>query len=206
MSAASAPDAVRTPEPADAELVARVLQGERDTYGRLILRHQQALYRYCRGMQLDHDTSLDMVQDALLKSYTRLADCRTPVHFRAWLFSITRNLVLDHFKNVRRRSIPFSVLPGVKSIASGETERHELRRTLRGALHSLTPELRDAFLLKHDAGYTYEEAAGIAGVSPSAIKMRVHRAREILRDTLAHAHIGAAEVTIEPRPIVLREQ
>ena len=54
--------------------------------------------------------------------------------------------------------------------------------------------LREAFLLKHDAGYTYEEIAGITEASPSAVKMRVHRARESLRAFLAREGVVGAEV------------
>jgi DNA-directed RNA polymerase specialized sigma24 family protein len=52
--------------------------------------------------------------------------------------------------------------------------------------------LREAFLLKHDAGYTYEEVAVLTDSSPSAVKMRVHRARETLRDFLIEEGVNAA--------------
>lgn len=181
----------------DAELVQDALQGKLDAFGDLIQRHQQALYRYCRGMSLDHDASLDLVQDALLKAYTRLPECRTPEHFRAWIFSITRNLCLDYLKNVRRQCVPLSRLPDAEFISADNSELSELNCNLREALYMLSPETRDAFLLKHDAGYTYEEAAEICGISASALKMRVHRAREVLRTFLTD------DVTIGLRPVVL---
>ena len=183
----------------DAELVDRALRGDLNAYGGLIQRHQQALYRYFRGMGIDYDTSLDLVQDALLKAYTRLSECREPSHFRAWLFSIGRNLCLDYLKNVRRLSVPFSMLPGSEFIASTDTEQTELKCTLTEALDILSPDLRDAFLLKHDAGYTYEEVAEISAASPSAVKMRVHRAREILRTFLTERAVYPAEVTTGTR-------
>jgi hypothetical protein len=62
--------------------------------------------------------------------------------------------------------------------------------TLRAALDRLPNALRQAFLLKHDAGYTYEEVAEITESSPSAVKMRVHRAREALRAFLIEQGVG----------------
>jgi RNA polymerase sigma-70 factor (ECF subfamily) len=187
----------------DADLVIRVIHGERNAYAGLVRRHQRTLYVYMRGMGLDHDTSLDLVQDAFVKAYIRLDECRDPAHFRAWLFSIARNLCLDHLKNVRRLSVPFSMFPGSECIPSPESGQSELKRTLDEALDMLSPDLRDAFLLKHQAGYTYEEVAEIAAASASAVKMRVHRARETLRAFLTERGVHPAEVTMEGAPIVL---
>jgi len=173
----------------DAELVALVLRGNRDAYEPLVNRHQTVLYRHARGMGLDHDTSLDMVQDAFVKAFTRLDECHDPAHFRAWAFRIARNLCLDSLKNVRRLSLPFSEVEGVNDIpAAGDGDADEI---LREALYRLPVALREAFLLKHDAGYTYEEVAELTNASPSAVKMRVHRAREALRSFLIDQGVDA---------------
>jgi RNA polymerase sigma-70 factor (ECF subfamily) len=176
----------------DATLVRRVLDGRRHEYAELVRRHQDGLYRHARGMGLDHDTSVDLVQDSFIKAYTRLADCRDPEHFRAWLYRIVRNLCLDFLKDVRRNSIPFSAFADVDGIADERTSDVELNGTLQQALASLPVALREAFLLKHDAEYTYEEVADLTNASVSAVKMRVHRAREALRTYLVQEGIHAA--------------
>lgn len=166
----------------DGDLVARVMLGDQNAFGMLVNRHQTLLYRHACGMGLDHDTSLDIVQDAFVRAYDSLADCHDPERFRAWLARIGRNLCLDHLKNIRQTSIPLSRLERAGEIPDG---RHagegDVERTLREALLRLPPALREAFLLKHDAGYTYDEVAELTDTSPSAAKMRVHRAREALR-------------------------
>jgi RNA polymerase sigma-70 factor (ECF subfamily) len=68
----------------------------------------------------------------------------------------------------------------------------ELNGTLEQALQSLPVALREAFLLKHDAEYTYEEVAELTNASVSAVKMRVHRAREALRTYLMRQGVQAA--------------
>lgn len=176
----------------DAELVAHVLGGGRDVYAVLVSRHQDLIYRHARGMGLDHDTSADLVQDAFIKAYHRLRDCNDPACFRAWLFRITRNLCLDHLKNVRRLSIPFSALPNADALSEDCVDDADARDVLRGALAALPVAMREAFLLKHDAGYTYDEIAEMTHATPSAVKMRVHRAREALREYLRDRGVRAA--------------
>jgi RNA polymerase sigma-70 factor, ECF subfamily len=175
----------------DAELVAQVRQGHLGAYEPLVNRHQRVLYRHARGMGLDHDTSIDVVQDAFVKAYMRLDDCHDAVHFRAWVFRIARNLCLDHLKNVRRLSVPMSQVEGIDDIPDGGSVS-DLDRTMREALLRLPVALREAFLLKHDADYTYDEVATLTGASPSAVKMRVHRARESLRAFLIDQGVTTA--------------
>lgn len=176
----------------DADLVRRVLAGERDVYSLLVRRHQDVIYRHLRGMGLDHDTALDLVQDAFVRAYDRLVECRDRNHFRAWLFRIARNMCLDHLKNVRRSTLPLSMVPGSDAIEDLRAGTSELDLTMRTALARLPDALREAFLLKHDAGYTYDEVAAMTEASPSAVKMRVHRARETLRQFLTEQGVTAA--------------
>jgi RNA polymerase sigma-70 factor (ECF subfamily) len=149
----------------------------------LVRRYQNALYRYGRGLGLDHDTALDLVQEAFIKAHGRRDQCREADRIQSWLFRIFRNTLLDWAKNVRRteRSILDVDEPaGEEDFA----ERHALRQAIGAALAALPPILREAFLLRHELGHSYEEIAEIAGTSVSAAKMRVARAREALREAL----------------------
>ena len=176
----------------DAELVAQVRAGRRDAFGGLVRRHQTALYRHACGMGLDHDTSLDLVQDTFVRAYTRLDECRTTEQFRFWLFRIGRNLCLDYLKSVRRLTIPLSSLLDCDAIPATTSPNDEMQFVLQAALKRLPVALREAFLLKHDAEYTYEELAELTNSSPSAVKMRVHRAREALQKYLDEMKVRAA--------------
>lgn len=168
----------------DDELVRRVRRGDRDAYGRIVQRHQESLYRHARGMGLDHDTSLDLVQDAFIRGYARIEECRDAAHVRAWLFRIVRNLCLDHLKNVRRHTLSFGELGRDDLDVPARGASPELAISLADALGRLPLSLREAFLLKHDAGYSYDEIADMTQTSVSAVKMRVHRAREALSEML----------------------
>lgn len=171
----------------DADLVERVLGGRREAYSELVLRYQDQLYRQAQGMGIGHDCALDLVQDALVRGFSELHQCREPGRFRVWIFRILRNRCLDYLKDIRRRTVPVDTLPLTDDCddPGAGVERRQLAGRLRRALDALPVEQREAFLLKHLEGLTYPEMAEIAGQSESAMKMRVHRAREALSRSLA---------------------
>lgn len=165
----------------DATLVLRAMNGGHEAFGELVTRYQRTLYRQARGLGLDHDTALDLVQDSFVRAWDRLTECRDPAAFRAWASRILRNLCLDHFKNRRQQTVLLSALPEAAEFPDPRTERDALTRLAVGeALERVPLLLREAFLLKHDAGYSYDEIAAIVDATPGAVKMRVHRAREYL--------------------------
>jgi RNA polymerase sigma-70 factor, ECF subfamily len=175
----------------DATLVLRALNGSHEAFGELVTRYQRMLYRQALGLGLDHDTALDLVQDAFVRGWDRLADCRDPAAFRAWVSRILRNLCLDHFKNRRQQTVPLSALPEDADFPDPRSERDSLTRLEVGeAMETVPLLLREAFLLRHDAGYSYDEIATIVDATPAAVKMRVHRAREYLCTVLG-AETGA---------------
>ena len=175
---------------ADAALVAQVLAGDRESFSFLVRRHQDELYRYARNLRLDHDSAADLVQEAFVTAYTRLGQCSDPARFRFWLFRILRNRCLDFLRDIRRRSVSLEDVDLVaRGTPSDAASGSELRDTLARALDALGPDLREAFLMKHHEGRSYQEMAELADASVPAMKMRVHRARETLRETLIEAGV-----------------
>ncbi|HEX2189838.1 MAG TPA: sigma-70 family RNA polymerase sigma factor [Longimicrobiaceae bacterium] len=175
-----------TPE-TDAHLVARVLDGDADGYAVLVGRYQASLFRYAVGMVRDGDLAADLVQDSLVKAYTSLATCQDPNRFGAWVFRILVNRCKDHLKSRRRHTAPLeedtATAPDSDDPALG-ADRADTRALVERALATLPAAQREAFLLKHLEGRSYEEMAEMLGVSISALKMRVLRAREALQSLL----------------------
>lgn len=173
-------------EASDAELVRRVLGGQKPTYEVLVRRYQEPMYRHAVGMVGDSDAAADLVQDSLVKAYTRLGTC-DPDRFAAWLFRILRNRCKDWLKSRRRRDVSL-VDDGHAAPASDDPvrtlERTELGQVVAAALARLPEAQREAFLLKHVEGRSYEEMAELLGTGVSALKMRVMRAREALQEML----------------------
>ena len=176
-------------DPGDAEVVQRVLRGEKELYGLLVQRHGDLLYRHALRMTRQPDEAADLVQATFLKAYRSLRTC-DPERFGGWIFRILSNFCLDHLRDPRRGHAPLdeAAVGGDPAPGPAESlERSELGRTLEAALARLTPEQREAFLLKHLEGYSYEEMAELLGVAPAALKMRVHRARDALQGLLGES-------------------
>ncbi len=168
---------------ADAAAVARVLAGDRDAFAELVRRHQDALYRYGRGLGLDHDTALDQVQETFVKAFARCDQCRDTDRFRPWLFRVFRNTMLDWAKNVRRSEVSILDLDDAAD-DQDFAERHALREALGGALAELPPILREAFLLRHELGHPYEEIAEITDCNLGTVKSRLNRARNAFAEII----------------------
>ena len=174
---------------ADGAVVRAVLAGDVERYEVLVARYQERLYRYALGMVLDRDAAAELVQDALVTSYQKLRDCRDPNRFAAWIFRTLRNRCLDHLKDPRRRHVPIQAEANRLVTDDADGAEAALRaialyRPLRSALEALSPLLREPFLLRHLDGMSYEDMSGVLGASVSALKMRVMRARELLRADL----------------------
>ena len=185
--------------PDDAEIIGRVLQGEKQEFEHLVSRYQRALYRHAVALVLDHDVAADMVQDAFVRAYLNLRECRDRARFRGWLFRTLRNRCLDHLKDASRRNVRLDdlaepPLDGGESPAD-RAQRRELRTGIERALAALPPALREAFVMHYVDGIPYETMAEVLGASVSALKMRALRAREALNSALRKS-----DVTPEPSP------
>jgi RNA polymerase sigma-70 factor (ECF subfamily) len=146
-------------------------------------RYQRVLYRYAVAMVLDHDAAADMVQDAFVRAYTHLRECRDGTRFRAWVFQTLRHRCLDHLKEAARRNVRLDEVGPIVDSAAGPltiVERERQHADITRALAELPPAQREAFVLRHVEGVSYEEMAELFDVSVSALKMRVLRAREAL--------------------------
>ena len=165
----------------DERIVALVLRGDRDAYATLVRRHQDALYRHALGMTGSPDVAEDILQASFIKAFQHLGE----VHgrFDAWVFRIVANGCKDWLKNIRRTHLSYEEDDQPSSFATPDEEldRTELRSDLDRALSALAPSLREAFVMKHVEGRSYEEMADLLGTTVGALKMRVHRAREALQ-------------------------
>lgn len=168
----------------DAAIIARVLDGSKDAFAILIARYSDPLYRHALGMTGSPDVAEDILQTSFIKAFQHLGEVRG--RFDAWVFRIVANACKDWLKNIRRSHLSYDEddQPSSLTTPDEEMDRSELRGDLEGALATLAPSLREAFVMKHVEGRSYEEMAVLLETTVGALKMRVHRAREALQALL----------------------
>jgi RNA polymerase sigma-70 factor, ECF subfamily len=169
---------------ADQDIITRVLAGERELFAVLVRRYSDVLYRHAVGMTGSPDVAEDVLQSSFIKAFHHLGEVRG--RFDAWVFRIVANACKDWLKNIRRTHLSYDedTEPSGFANPDEELDRTELRTDLDWALAQLPASLREAFVMKHVEGRSYEEMADLLDSTVGALKMRVHRAREALQGLL----------------------
>ncbi len=132
-----------------------------------------------------NDASLaeDIVQDVLLKAYTKQDALRDPSKLQAWLYQITRNSIVDYFRSPRSlEPLPEQIIS--KDPPVDETARQELARCLVPLIEALPSPYRSTLDLVEIKGLKQREVASKLGLSLSGVKSRVQRARKMLATIL----------------------
>ncbi len=174
----------------DAVIVARVLRGDVEVFRVLVERYRDRYARYAVHMLGNHEDAEEALQDAFTRAYRSLSRCEDPERFGAWLFRILVNRCRTIGARRGRRAKTFVVDEGalldaaIDHPADSSAWREEIER----ALHQLRPDQREAFLLKYVEELGYDEMSQLTGIGVSALKMRVMRACERLRELLSEVH------------------
>jgi RNA polymerase sigma-70 factor (ECF subfamily) len=168
--------------PSDPEVVARVLGGDREAFGLVIRRYETGLLRFATRMLGSRDVADDAVAESLVRAYRHLASCRDPSRLRTWLYRIVANRCKSYLARRPSGDVALEDAPPVADATDNEAalERKEQLALVTRALGGLSPEKREAFVLKHVEGLSYQEMTVVTGERIPTLKMRVHRAREAL--------------------------
>lgn len=143
--------------------------------------------RYVRHMGFDQARARDILQDAFVRAYRHLGRCGDPDRFDGWLFRITANLCRTAGRRASRRSMTDLDSVTLQEEGPGPDERAErvsLRNRLKERLGRLPDDQREALVLFYLEERPVREIADFTGASESAIKMRLKRGRERLREEL----------------------
>jgi RNA polymerase sigma-70 factor (ECF subfamily) len=172
----------------DGALVRRTLDGDARAFTQLVDRHAAACLRFATRMLGDRADAEDVAQETFLRAYNALESYDDGLPFRTWLFSILinrcRTAMSQRIRRERRIVADSEALERTSLVAGAPQDSIELREELNRAIAALSPEQREAFLLRHIEELSYEEIMAVTGAGQSALKMRVKRACERLRELL----------------------
>ncbi|MCX6828797.1 MAG: sigma-70 family RNA polymerase sigma factor [candidate division Zixibacteria bacterium] len=174
----------------DQALIKAARDGDKNAYGRLVLKYQKRVYRFVAALLGRTDTAEDMVQEAFVKGYLALNDFEWGRPFYPWISTIARNLALNHIKREEREKpiseiddflyqVPDSSANPLERMIEKENDKRLLR-----AIMALPIQFRSVFILRMFEKMSYEEIARYLNISVGTVDSRLHRARERLIEAL----------------------
>lgn len=180
--------AAKADEPTDAQIIERVLLGERELFGALFDRYAKRLFGYLWHFAGRREDCEDFLQETFYRAYVNLKYCREREKFSSWLFSIGHNVAVSGAKRlsyVYAREVPGETLDGVfrlDDVASNEDlnlafVRQENADSLKELMASMPPKFREVLVLFYYNDFSLKEISDVVGVPVNTIKTRLHRAR-----------------------------
>ncbi len=186
----------------DQEVVLQAREGRQAAYRELIRRYERPIFALIFRMVRDRELAEDLSQETFVKALNAIGSYRPEFKFSSWIFKIANNAAIDH---LRRRELDTLSLEGSPHAATPEAmqatalqignreespleavEARELGSAIEAAIGRLRPEYRSGILLRHVEGRAYEEIAEILDLPLGTVKTYIHRARNELRQMLAH--------------------
>lgn len=171
----------------DAVLAARAGQGRLDAFEELARRHYRAVYHVAFRMLGRTADAEDATQEAFERAWKGIRGFRGEAAFRTWMYRIVTNICLKK-RDRARPTLPFDEALDSPEEAGTRPDRvvEEASRSaaLNEAIGRLTPEQRVPLVLREFGGCSYEEIAGVTGISVQAVRGRLHRARLELMEAM----------------------
>ena len=172
----------------DRDLVLAARKGDVDAYNRLVSRWEKRVYNYLLRVVRDREDALDLSQETFLKAYQHLGKLDDVDRFPRWLFRIAHN---EAFTQFRRERPEVDEEPAEQSaghaipVAGSAVYPLELGLAVERALDGLSPEQREAVVLKVYQGFKFEEIAQVQSCPVSTVKSRLYSAFDQLKNVLA---------------------
>ena len=171
----------------DAQLVQQCLQGDASAWEELVRRHTRRIFNICYRFTGNGTEAEDLSQDVFLRVYRTLGSYRS-AHggFATWVTSVTRNLLIDHYRRTKRDRLTDSLDDAMPVVENKESAGRrpdqqlllgELSSQVQAGLAKLSPDLREAVILRDLQQLEYAEIQAVLSVPEGTVKSRINRGR-----------------------------
>lgn len=171
----------------EAEVIARCLEGDNRAWEELVRLYTRRVYNFCYRFTGNWQEAEDLTQEAFMKVYRTLKSYkRQEGAFSTWLMSVTRNLLVDHYRKHKKESGDVALEevfetvetnPAPMKSAVEELSTRDRIEMVRWGLSKLSPDLREAVLLRDCEEMRYGEIAMVLKVPEGTVKSRINRGR-----------------------------
>lgn len=177
---------------ADAPLVARLKNGDEGAFERLIERYQRPVYQFSYRYLRNEADAEEVAQEVFVRVFRHIRRFEPRAKFSTWLYTIARNLCLNALRSRRGYEISLDDdedgrqrdLPSPWKDPLERRQSRELGEAIAEAVAALPVNLREAVVLCKYQGMKYTDAADILGCTEGAVKLRIHRAKALLAESL----------------------
>jgi RNA polymerase sigma-70 factor (ECF subfamily) len=175
-------------ESVDQSLVSRCLGGDEAAWEELVRQHTRQVYGLCFRFTNSAQEAQDLTQEVFLRVFKTIKTFRsTEGSFGTWLARVTRNLLIDHYRRTRQQRITDSIedqLPVLEQVGTTGAARpdqalagREASEILQATLQKLSPDLREAVILRDLQEMEYREIADVLDIPEGTVKSRINRGR-----------------------------
>ncbi|MBN1543685.1 sigma-70 family RNA polymerase sigma factor [candidate division KSB1 bacterium] len=184
-------------DPTNSDLIQKALNGDQQAYKEIVGRFYGKIFGLVLRMVKDRQEAEDLTQETFIKAFNSLGTFNSDYAFSTWLYKIAANNCIDHFRKRRLKTFP---LDNPITIKDNEVQREypdhqepepdnhliskERKNMIEGAIHSLPAKYRHVIILRHTQEKSYEEIAEELNLPLGTVKVRIFRAREMLKKTL----------------------
>jgi len=175
---------------AELALVARLRDGDADALDAVHLAFNRVVFTFLLRLSRRRDVAEDLLEETWLRFVKHARRLRADTRLGPWLFTVARNLYISY---QRSRALEHSTTAGLMALWPTLAERSspfeaaaasELERRIERALAAMPAASREVLLLVGVAGLDHSDAADVCGLTPEALRQRLHRARETLSRAL----------------------
>lgn len=176
----------------DDVVISRVLLGKKEEYEILVRRYNNLLYKTARGILSEENDIEDVMQEAYIRGFEKLGQFRKEAKFSTWLTRILINCALQHVNKLKGKAhLSLDALHGedidslqeIPDTTSPEVGEN-LSKAMEAAINHLPAKYRLIFILREIEHFPVADTALMAGISEENVKIRMHRAKSMLRDML----------------------
>ena len=188
-----------------AMLVRRCISGDAAAWEEIVQRYHRRIYNICYRFAGSGDDAQDLTQEVFIKMYRTLNSYDVDRGaFMTWVTTVTRNLLVDHFRKTKQERLTDSLdttssghedamplseqIPDRGPSPDSRVQSREAKETVHEALQKLSPELREAVILRDLQDMDYREIATVLKVPEGTVKSRINRGRAELARLLQRTY------------------
>ena len=170
----------------DMATIRRAQRGDEHAFALIVRAYEAPIFNYVLRMVGDRALAEDLTQDVFLRVFRGIRGYSRRARFTTWLFQVAKNRVIDEMRAVERRPRTLVAIEDAPQleVVDAPIEQNEAIEILLDEVEKLSPDLKEALLLRDIAGLSYNEISDTLDVTLATVKWRIFKAREEVQQAL----------------------